>query len=640
MKALLILLALAQGAAFTSQDSGSHRVIEVRPESNPDGKLLTMREATIERHVYPRPDAKTRALVPQEAKRTPSRFGVKENVGVYMLNGSDTLWIARDSADIHYGVSVSRNEFGINGGLFPSPDDSKLAFYRKNESAVSTFPLLDIRKGNGKLRAIKYPMNGESSEIIDLLVYDSSDNSLITLEVNDFTAERYICAVSWLSEERITAQILSRDQHDMNLALFDAESGKRISTILSEHNDIWVEPYDSQITLNDKLFLYSSDNRDGYKNIYLVDTKGGIKRVTATDADCEFIAWKAPYLYYYSAEESPAECHAYRVKLNLASSAAKSRVGKPAKLTSGRGTHTVRVMDDCIIDYYSSFSVPGTCTKRSLNGKPLETIYTLDDPLTDYAMPEIEFGSIPSADGLYENHYRLLKPVGFDSSKKYPLIVYVYGGPHSQMVTDSWLGNIRMWEALIAQRGYIVYVQDNRGTSNHGAGYEKAINRQCGQAEMQDQMAGIERLLKEPWVDAERVGVHGWSYGGFMTISLALNYPDTFKAAVAGGPVIDWKWYEVMYGERYMDTVETNPEGFAKSSLIGKADALKGKLLICQGAVDNTVVWEHSLSFLQDCIEAGKQVDYFPFPIAEHNMYGMERVYLYQKISDWFDMNL
>ena len=208
------------------------------------------------------------------------------------------------------------------------------------------------------------------------------------------------------------------------------------------------------------------------------------------------------------------------------------------------------------------------------------------------------------------------------------------------MVNDSWLGSIRMWEMYMAQRGYIVYVQDNRGTSNRGAEFEKAINRQCGQAEMADQMGGVNHLKTLPYVDSSRIGVHGWSYGGFMTISLVTNYPDTFKVGVAGGPVIDWKWYEIMYGERYMDNPETNPEGFEKTSLVEKATNLKSKLLICQGAIDNTVVWEHSLSFLQKCISNNIPVDYFPYPAAEHNMRGIERVHLYQKISDYFDLFL
>ena len=192
----------------------------------------------------------------------------------------------------------------------------------------------------------------------------------------------------------------------------------------------------------------------------------------------------------------------------------------------------------------------------------------------------------------------------------------------------------------MAQRGYIVYVQDNRGTENRGLEYEQAIHKQCGQVEMADQMVGIEMLKSLPYVDSTRIGVHGWSYGGFMTISLMTNFPEIFKVGVAGGPVIDWKWYEIMYGERYMETEATNADGFRRTSLMKKVNNLKGKLLICQGAVDNTVLWQHSLNFVQECIRQQVQLDYFPYPIAEHNVYGKDRVHLMNKVTLYFDENL
>ena len=622
MMILSILVALALGAT----------IIEVKPESNPDGKTLTMREATIDRSVYP---VFPRMDMPDYQEPF---YKLEANRGIFYLDKEDTVWIAKDEAELHYGTSVSRNEFGIDSGLFPSPGGDKLAFYSKDESLVPEFPLLDI--GKCALRPLKYPMNGTASERVNLHVYDRASAKTITLKISDFGPDRYITAVSWMGEDKILSQILDRSQHDLKLNLYDASSGELIKTILEEHNDSWVEPYDPQFQISDKLFLYFTDNRDGFKSIYLVDLDGGIKRLTSAPADAQFIKYQGGYIYYYSAEVSPAERHLFRVKLTPGNSAAKSKIGKPERITKERGWHTVLIKENGITDRYNSFSEPGFVQNYSANCKPVGGPQKVDDPLADYAVPEIEFGTVPSADGQFENFYRLYKPVGFDPSKKYPLIVYVYGGPHSQMVKDSWLAGVRMWEILMAQRGYVVYVQDNRGTSGHGAAYEKAINRECGQAEMADQMVGISRLLEQSWIDRERVGIHGWSYGGFMTISLALTYPDVFKVAVAGGPVIDWSWYEVMYGERYMDTEATNPDGFALTRLQDKADKLQAKLLICQGANDVTVVWQHSLSFVQACINAGKQVDYFPFPKADHNMFGEERVYLYQKITDYFDTNL
>jgi dipeptidyl-peptidase-4 len=264
-------------------------------------------------------------------------------------------------------------------------------------------------------------------------------------------------------------------------------------------------------------------------------------------------------------------------------------------------------------------------------------LLTAEDPTKDYAYTEISLGTVKSADGKYDNYYRLIKPLNFDPSKKYPLIVYVYGGPHSQMVKDTYMAELRRWEMNMAQKGYLVYVQDNRGTQNRGLEFEQAIHGQCGQAEMADQMVGVKMMMELPFVDKDRIGVHGWSYGGFMTISLITNYPEIFKVAVAGGPVIDWKWYEVMYGERYMDNPEVNPEGYAKTSLINKAKDLKGKLLICQGAIDPVVVWEHSLSFVRECVKNNIQVDYFPYPCHEHNVMGKDRVHLNDKITLYFE---
>jgi dipeptidyl-peptidase-4 len=271
------------------------------------------------------------------------------------------------------------------------------------------------------------------------------------------------------------------------------------------------------------------------------------------------------------------------------------------------------------------------------DGKTSKTLLKAEDPTLDYAYCQIDFGTVKSANGKFDNYYRMIKPKDFDPAKKYPVIVYVYGGPHSQMVKNTFMAELRRWEMYMAQRGYLVYVQDNRGTSNRGAEFEKAIHKQCGQAEMADQMEGIKMLTSLPFVDKDRIGVHGWSYGGFMTISLITNYPETFKVGVAGGPVIDWKWYEVMYGERYMENPHTNPEGFKLTSLINKAKDLKGKLLICQGAIDDVVLWEHSLSFIRECVKNNVQVDYFPYPCHKHNVIGKDRVHLMDKVSIYFN---
>lgn len=541
-----------------------------------------------------------------------------------------------DEEGIVYGKSVSRNEFGINGGVFISPGGMKQAVYRKDERAVSLFPLLDITTRTGSLMSIRYPMNGMASEHIDLCVCDTLGNILTTLKVTDFTDERYLTGVTWSPDCRsIFVQVLDREQHHMHLNEYNAQDGEFIRTVLTEENEAWVEPLDPLCFMDNDHFIYRTDNRDGYKSLYLCTRNGVVSRLTKVDADVELIAWQDGYLYYTSAEKSPVENYLFRMKITGKN---KIKYGKPELLTPEPGWHSIHMSGDrhSFTDTFSSLKSEPVRYKRNLDGSIAEEM-KMKAPAYNYSQCDVIMGTTPSADGKFDNYYRLVCPKDFDPSKKYPLIVYVYGGPHSQMVKNTWMGQIRAWEVRMAQLGYFVYVQDNRGTSNRGAAFEKAINRACGQAEMADQMAGLNALLERcPWLDRNRIGVHGWSYGGFMTISLFTNYPDVFKVALAGGPVIDWKWYEVMYGERYMDTPETNPEGFELTSLMNRTQDVHGKLLICQGAIDNTVVWQHSLSFVQKCIMEGRQLDYFPYPCDEHNMNGKARDHLYDKITGWF----
>ena len=479
------------------------------------------------------------------------------------------------------------------------------------------------------------------SEKLSLLVCDMEGKVLSTVIPDDFTDERYLTGITWSPDDKyIFIQVLDRSQHDMHLNMYRSCDGSFVRTILTEHNDAWVEPLDPLYFMKDSYsFIYRTDNRSGYRSLYLCDTLGTVRALPTANGDQAYVDNDGEFVYYTSAEVSPIQNHFFRIRIKNASRVAKARFYKPQRLTWEEGWHNVTLSPDKtqFIDRWSNFLTPGKIARRSTDGKVNELLYEAPDPLSGFAKCEVDFGTVKSADGQFDNYYRLYKPLNFDPSKKYPVIVYVYGGPHSQMVTDTWLGSVRMWEMLMAQKGYIVYVQDNRGTQNRGAAFEKAINRHCGQVEMADQIAGLRELMKEPWVDRSRIGVHGWSYGGFMTISLMTTYPEVFSVGVAGGPVIDWKWYEVMYGERYMDTPETNPEGFEETSLIGKAGDLAGKLLICQGAIDNTVVWEHSLSFVQECIEKDIQLDYFPYPRSEHNVFGDWRIHLMDKVTAYFD---
>ena len=683
MRRFLLTLAMTLPVAAMAQTG----VVAVHPENN-SGKLLTMEEAvmgigtrpatvrafwldndtyaTMEGRELKAFKASTGEAVEYKPESggaargmTVARGSVLSSKGVaaytkgqslYINDGNEVCVAESENNQITYGQSVSRNEFGINGGIFWSPSGEKLAFYRKDESRVTDFPLLDINTRTGTLMSIKYPMNGMESEEIKLGIYDLASKSTVWCDVSDFGYDRYLCDISWSPDDKyVLIQVLDRTQKHMRLNMYRASDGAFVRTVLTEDDPRYVEPSDPVYFLKGSYsFIYRTDVRDGYRNLYLCDTLGTVRRLTAVDADVEYVGNDGTNVFYTSAEVSPVENHLFKISVTgLKSrkgteSVAKAKFGKPVRLTSDEGWHSVSLNEDFskFIDIFSSFNVPSVTQIRTTGGKVLLEIGRAQDPLTSFKTGKVMLGTVKSADGKYDNWYRLLLPPDFDSSKKYPVILYVYGGPHSQLVKDSWLGSISMWELLMAQRGHIVYIQDNRGTSNRGAEFEKAIHKHCGQNEMADQMVGINMLKSLPFVDSERIGVHGWSYGGFMTISLMTHYPETFKVGVAGGPVIDWKWYEIMYGERYMETEETNPDGFKETSLIENASNLEGKLLICQGAIDNTVVWEHSLSFVQKCIENGTQLDYFPYPRSEHNVFGRWRIHLMDKVTDYFDLYL
>ena len=549
--------------------------------------------------------------------------------------GNSYTVTADEDKNIVNGQVVSRNEFGITGGIFWSPDGKKLGFYRKDESQVTNFPLLDINTRTGELKEIKYPMAGMKSELVSLGVYDIASAKTTFLDANDFGREQYLTGITWSPEsDMVYVQVLNRGQNHMRLNKYDASTGKLIATLFEEKSNTYVEPQSGLVFLanNPKQFIYSTNNRDGFMNLYLHDVNGKlIRRLTDVDADVEFVAVDpaGKYVYYLSSEISPVEKQLFRVEV---------KSGKKNRLTMEEGWHNITMSGDCayFVDNYSSIKVPRNVDLTMNSGKVVRRLQEVENPNKDYNFGEITLGKIKADDGS-DLYYRLIKPMDFDPNKKYPVIHYVYGGPHSQLVTNTWNASLRMWEMYMAQHGYVVFVIDNHGTPNRGKAFEDIIHRQCGQVEMKDQVKGIEWLKSFPWVDANRIGVHGWSYGGFMTISLITNYPDIYKVAVAGGPVIDWKWYEVMYGERYMDTPQENPEGYAKTSLIAKAKDLKGKLLICQGAVDPVVVWEQSLSFIRECIKNNVQVDYFPYPCAEHNVMGRDRIHLMQKVTNYFE---
>ena len=551
-----------------------------------------------------------------------------------------------DGYNIVLGESVHRNEFGINGGLFWSPKQSKLAFYRMDQSMVVDYPLVNTKAREAEVKPIKYPMAGMKSHEVTVGVWDCASQKLVYLNTaRDTTVherEMYLTNIAWSPDEQyVYIAKINREQNHMWLEQYDAATGDFVKVLFEETNPRYVEPCEPMIfTPKGDQFLWFS-MRDGYKHLYLYNMNGTlVKQVTSGEYEVEgFIQFdkKGENIFIYANKDNLAGRDAYRVNLK------NGTMECLTNYNSAEGTHTVVINDEGtrMVDYFSAVDNPGEVNYVININKPANhrdyNIYRAENPLKDYAMPGVELGTIKAADGKTDLYYRLITPPNMEQGKKYPTLVYVYGGPHSQLVTDSWLGGGNLYFMFLAQQGYVVFTVDNRGTDNRGFEFESCTHRHLGEIEMADQMEGVKFLKSLPYVDQDRMGVEGWSFGGFMTITMKLAHPDVFKVGCAGGPVIDWKWYEIMYGERYMDTPQENPEGYEANSLLNKAQNLEGRLLVIQGAEDNTVVPQHSTEFIERCINNFKQVDYFMYPHHEHNVLGRERLHLYQKMFDYYE---
>ena len=539
------------------------------------------------------------------------------------------------SREIVYGQSVHRNEFGITKGTFWSPDGQRLAFYRMDQSMVQDYPQVDIFPREATYEPDKYPMAGMTSHKVTVGVYDLRTEKTIYLQAGDPT-DRYFTNIAWSPDGNAIYMFeLNRDQNDCRLVSYNAKTGEKIAELYRETSDKYVEPLHPILFLpwDSNKFIMQSQ-KDGYNHLYLFDTNGKeLKQLTSGSWVVQKVLGfnsKQKSILITSNEANPIQHNTYAVNI-----ATRQRT----LLDNGQGSHQAELSGSgqYLIDRYTEPDVPRNINVVNVATTKALRLLTAKDPWEGYQQPIFENGTIKAADGTTDLYYRLVKPHDFDASKKYPTIIYVYGGPHAHNVEAAWHWYSRTWETYMAQKGYIVFILDNRGSENRGLTFEQATFRQLGQIEMQDQMKGVEFLKSLSYVDANRLGVHGWSFGGFMTISLMVNYPDVFKVGVAGGPVIDWKWYEVMYGERYMDTPQTNPEGYEKTSLINKAGKLKGKLQIITGYNDNTVVPQHCLSFLDACIKAGTQPDFFAYPGEEHNMRGHASVHLHERITQYFE---
>ena len=562
-------------------------------------------------------------------------YTVKNNL--FVADGGKQIQITDNPEGVVAGQSVHRNEFAINGGIFWSPDGSQLAYYSMDESMVTDYPLVDITERTATAKPIKYPMAGMTSHQVTLHIYNMASGKEVIVKTGE-PVEQYLTAITWNPDnKRIYIGVLNREQNHLKFNEYNTVNGDLIQTIFEDRDEQFVEPQGPAYFLpnNPDQFIWKAQ-RDGYYHLYLYTIgKKQVKQLTKGDfviTDFNGFSKDGGKIYYRSTEVSPLERHCYVMDI---------KSGKVTKLTKEHGTHYVvpSASGKYFIDTYNSTDVPLNVDLQDAKGTMVSRLHEAENPLKDYNIGETTIGTLKSEDGqtLYT---RLIKPYNFDSSKKYPVVVYVYGGPHLQLITDEWLAGANIYLNYLAQEGFLVFSLDNRGSADRGEAFEQCIHRQCGQLEMRDQLVGIEWLKTLPYVDANRIGSDGWSYGGFMSTSLKINHPEVFKVSVAGGPVLDWKYYEIMYGERYMDTPQENPEGYELTSLENKTDKLEGKLLMIHCTTDPVVVWQHSLVFVENCIHNGKQLDYFVYPGHDHNVYGMDRAHLITKITQYFKDNL
>ena len=556
---------------------------------------------------------------------------------LFVTDGKTAKQVTTDGTEnIVYASSVHRDEFGISKGTFWSNDGKQLAFYRMDQSMVTDYPIIDWTTRPAKNVNMKYPMAGDKSHHVTVGVYNTQTQKVVYLQTGE-PAEQYLTNIAWSADQKfVYIAVLNRGQNHMEFKQYDAATGAYLKTLFEEKDEKYVEPLVPALFLktDPQLFIWQS-NRDGWNHLYLYNTQGKLIK-QLTKGNWEVIEVKGfdatgENLFYVSTAESPVTRNLYVVNI---------KTGKSKRITTANGLHVnqISTSGNAVIDQYSSTTNPNTI-ELLVNGKK-KLLLQSADPLKDYALGETSIFTLKgkSGDPLYCNIY---KPVNLDSTKKHPVIVYWYGGSHAQLVLDKWnAGASNYWFQYLAEQGFVVLVMDTRGSDNRGKVFEQSMFRKVGDVQMEDMMTAVDYLKSLPYTDSKNMGLFGWSFGGFNTIDFMLNHPDVFKAAVAGGPVTNWNFYEVMYTERYMDTPAENPEGYAATNLTAHIQNLKGKLLLIHGLQDNVVLQQNTVELVKKAVDNNVQVDYMIYPGHEHNVIGKDRTHLYQKVTDYFMQNL
>jgi dipeptidyl-peptidase-4 len=605
-------------------------------------------------HIYDRESKKVVDL--EEGKQMLATFSpnseniayVSDNNLYYKnLQSKKTTQITQDGkyGEIINGAPdwVYEEEFSFSKAFAWNADGTKIAYYKFNEKEV---PLFSMDMFNQQLYpdqyVFKYPKAGEKNATVSIWVYDLKENSNKELPIS-LNEDFYIPRIKWTKDpNKLSIQRLNRHQNNLDFIIADAKNNS-VKTIFQETDKAYVEVYDDLTFLPDgKHFIWSSE-KDGFRHLYLYDLKGKEKKqITKGNWEVtEFYGYnpKSKTLFYQSAEHSPLQRSVYSIKLN-----GKSK----RELTPKKGTHNASFSNtfDYFIDTYTNARTPNFITLRNKKGKVLKTLKTserLNKTLEKLGSNNKEFTSFTNSVGEKINGY-LVKPKNFDKNKKYPVFMYLYGGPGSQQVLDSWGGSNYMWFQMLADKGYIVACFDNRGTGARGRDFKKVTYLELGKYETEDQIEANRYLASLPYVDGSRIGIFGWSYGGFMSSNCLFQGNDVFKMAIAVAPVTNWRYYDSIYTERYMRTPQENQKGYDNNSPIFHADKLKGKYLLVHGTADDNVHYQNAIEMVSKLISENKDFDSEMYPDKNHGIYGGNkgntRLHLYNKMTNFIINNL
>lgn len=553
-----------------------------------------------------------------------------------------------------HGLAVHRVEFGITDGMWWDPTGRRLAFYREDLRPIERYPASDFAPRPAKDLDLRYPMAGRNGSVVSIGIFDTRDGSLRWLET-DPAADEWHTNVTWAPDgESLYVAHVNRKQNAMELRRWSAVDGKRLGTLFEEKDSEWIEPEHGPIFLPDGSgrFLWFS-HRSGFNHLHLHSADGAHEfQVTGGAFDVnEFLGFDptGAKIRVHASGRDPRQNHlfecaltkpVYGVEETDAGAVITESATRMRQVTGGRGQHRAMLSPDGAhaLDTHSNLEHPGKVDLIGIDGRVIRTLHESKNPLDGLRTGRESFFETKTEDGQPLYGHQILPPE-FEEGESYPVLVYVYSGPHSQFVRDEWMGGLgttNLWLHHMATQGMIVLRTDGRGTANRGIEWAQCIHRRLGTCEINDQIAGLDHILENYPGDPDRVGVTGWSYGGFMTLSLMTRAGDRFAAGVAGAPVTDWRYYETGYGERYMDRPAENEEGYDNSDPARHVKGIKGRLLVVHGTSDETVVLQHSMHFLDACIDAGKEVEFFAYPGQLHGLRGRDRQHFYRKMTGFF----